>query len=105
MKRSEFNKRIKNLLQESINLECGSNTMFLTSIFLANESDRIESQLSSPTITEKEKKSLEKQMANILKKMEWELKFNKQMENKAKEITEEMDKLNKLKEEGKIEDE
>jgi len=79
--------------------------MFLTSIFLANESDRIESQLSSPTITEKEKKSLEKQMANILKKMEWELKFNKQMENKAKEITEEMDKLNKLKEEGKIEDE
>jgi len=105
MKRSEFNQRIKNLLIQSIQLECWSNTMFLSSVFLTNESHQIEVNLSKPNLSKEEKRILEKQLTNVINKMDWELKLNKEMEKKAGNISDEMSKLNKLKEEGKIEDE
>jgi len=105
MKRSEFNQRIKSLLQQSIDLECCSNTMFLSSVFLTNEAYKIETQLDSTEISEKDRNLLEKQLRHILSKMDWELKLNREMEKKAKDISDEMSKLNKLKEEGGIEDE
>lgn len=104
MKRTEFKTKLRGLLIESIELESQSHTMFSTAVFLTTETDRLAIIAKNPKTSLKDKLIVEKQMENVAKKMEWELKFNKKLEEKAMFIEREIQRLNQLNDKGEIQD-